>query len=152
MTEELDSHEYDGEYEEEEDDGDGDSQQEHCSSVEKCHCVARESYRTTGTRASYLEITGSNQNQPLCFIERTENSCNSNNITEQGEITKSRTTKSPHQFNYLLQSTASACIFPLSCSSLVLNLVSSTICTSLHIVIILPFIFSEQPINILRHC
>ena len=51
-----------------------------------------------------------------------EKSCNSNNITEQGVITNSRTTKSPHQFNYLLHSTTSACIFPLkACSSLVLS-------------------------------
>ena len=58
MTEELDSHEYDCENEEEKDDGDGHCQEEHCCSVCDNHCVALESSRTTGTRASYLEITG----------------------------------------------------------------------------------------------
>ena len=70
VTEELDSHEYDGEYEEEEDDGDGHCQEEHHYSVCKYHCVALEGDWTTGTRSSYLEITGSNQKQPLCFIGR----------------------------------------------------------------------------------
>ena len=71
VTEELDSHENDGEYEEEEDDEDGDSQQEHCCSICKYHCVALEGDWTTGTRSSYREITGRNQNQPLGFIVRT---------------------------------------------------------------------------------
>ena len=48
MTEELDSHEYDGEYEEEEDDGDGHCQKEHHSSVCNYHGVALELWRQTG--------------------------------------------------------------------------------------------------------
>ena len=72
MTEELDSHENDGDNEEEEDDGDGHSQEEHDVSVGYQHCGATEGDRTTGRRSSYLEITGRNQAQPLCFIVRTE--------------------------------------------------------------------------------
>ena len=42
-------------------------------SFEKSLCSSGplEDNRSTGTRSSYLEITGSNQKQPLCFIGRT---------------------------------------------------------------------------------